>query len=149
MALFPGYFCLCVQVEKRHANSLSFSEFFFRYALTHTPVVITGLVGHMTLTPWTLDYIKKVCHHTNTHGTVTAIQVCNRSVSYIGDFDPNQCTTQLIKLFSIYEDIYIFAPCDYIQDTSNIETLGSPELSIEHMAFKHCCFSNILYIPSM
>ena len=50
-----------VQVERRHVDDLSAKEFFEQYASRHTPVVITGLVDHMTSTqPWTLDYIKKV-----------------------------------------------------------------------------------------
>ena len=77
---------ICVQVEKRHADSLTLSEFFFQYALTHTPVVITGLVGHMTPTPWTLDYIKTVCCHTNTHGTETATKPL---ILHLSDFDTN------------------------------------------------------------
>ena len=47
-------------MERRHAEDLSFGEFFHRYALTHTPVIITGVVEHMTPQPWSLDYIKQV-----------------------------------------------------------------------------------------
>ena len=49
-----------MQVARRQASGLSFQEFFKEYALTHTPVVITGMVEYMTPKPWTLDYIKQV-----------------------------------------------------------------------------------------
>ena len=86
---------ICVQVEKRHADSLTFSEFFFQYALTHTPVVITGLVGHMTPTPWTLDYIKTVCCHTNTHGTETATKPLIFALKWLWYQFTMKCTSQM------------------------------------------------------
>lgn len=86
---------ICVQVEKRHADSLTFSEFFFQYALTHTPVVITGLVGHMTPTPWTLDYIKTVCCHTNTHGTAAAIKPLIFALKWLWYQFTMKCTSQM------------------------------------------------------
>ena len=33
-------------------------EFFYNYALTNTPVVITGVVDKMMTTPWTMQHIK-------------------------------------------------------------------------------------------
>ena len=51
---------LSVEVERRAGEGLSFKEFFEEYALTHTPLIITGVVDHMTSMPWSLDYIKQV-----------------------------------------------------------------------------------------
>ena len=48
------------QVERRCFDGFSCEEFYTRYASTHTPVIITGLVDHITSVPWTFDYIKKV-----------------------------------------------------------------------------------------
>ena len=49
-----------IQVERRCHEQLSCEEFFTKYACGHIPVIITGLVSHMTSAPWTLDHIKKV-----------------------------------------------------------------------------------------
>ncbi|XP_045214857.2 bifunctional arginine demethylase and lysyl-hydroxylase JMJD6-like [Mercenaria mercenaria] len=48
------------QVERVPADSLSFKDFFYKYELTSTPVVITGLVDKMTTVPWTLQHISDV-----------------------------------------------------------------------------------------
>lgn len=48
------------QVHHVSAESLSFSDFFYNYAVTSTPVVITGLVDKMTTVPWTLQHIADV-----------------------------------------------------------------------------------------
>ena len=64
----PNYYVIfdrtqMVQVERRCATNLSLKEFIEGFALTRTPVVITGLIDHMTVKPWSLDYIKEVCLH--------------------------------------------------------------------------------------
>ena len=58
-------------MERRHVDDLTAKEFFQQYAVTHTPVIITGLVEHMTPKSWTLDYIK----HVNSN-VVCAPHVC-------------------------------------------------------------------------
>ena len=55
------------QVERRSGIDLSYEEFFTHYALTHTPVVITDVVGEMVTQSWTFDYIKKVSQHSLSH----------------------------------------------------------------------------------
>ena len=35
-----------------------FEEFFYNYALTNTPVVITGVVDKMMTTPWAMQHVK-------------------------------------------------------------------------------------------
>ena len=52
-------------MERRCAVNLSLKEFIKEFALTRTPVVITGLIDYMTVKPWTLDYIKDVCLHSH------------------------------------------------------------------------------------
>ena len=47
-------------MERRDASELSLLEFHTTYASAHVPVVVTGLVEHMTKVCWTLDYIKSV-----------------------------------------------------------------------------------------
>lgn len=78
-------------MERRDSSSLSFEEFFHRYALTHTPVVITGVVESMTTIPWTLDHIKKV-------GSIVCSIVCFsiHPLVFLSDvaFD---CVSALIK----------------------------------------------------
>ncbi|XP_060556292.1 bifunctional arginine demethylase and lysyl-hydroxylase JMJD6-like, partial [Ruditapes philippinarum] len=48
------------QVERLSADNLSYKDFFYKYALTSTPVVITGLVNEMTTVPWTLEHIADI-----------------------------------------------------------------------------------------
>ncbi|XP_046554523.1 LOW QUALITY PROTEIN: uncharacterized protein LOC124263846 [Haliotis rubra] len=45
------------QVRRVSASNLSMQEFFYTYAATSTPVVITDLVDKMTSVPWTLQHI--------------------------------------------------------------------------------------------
>ncbi|XP_048575954.1 F-box protein At1g78280 isoform X1 [Nematostella vectensis] len=52
-----------IKVERRHHTSLTAREFLLTYALTETPVIITGLVEHMTRDFWTIQYIKKRIGH--------------------------------------------------------------------------------------
>jgi hypothetical protein len=47
-------------VERVSADNLSYKDFFYKYALTSTPVVITGLVNEMTTVPWTLEHIADI-----------------------------------------------------------------------------------------
>ncbi|KAJ8318649.1 hypothetical protein KUTeg_003740 [Tegillarca granosa] len=46
-------------VQRISVNDLPFEDFFYKYELTSTPVVITGIVSKMTTEPWTLDHIKQ------------------------------------------------------------------------------------------
>ncbi len=48
------------QVERVCASVLSVEQFQRHYAHTRTPLVITGLLDHMTSTPWTLDHMEQV-----------------------------------------------------------------------------------------
>ncbi|XP_078581463.1 uncharacterized protein LOC144864916 [Branchiostoma floridae x Branchiostoma japonicum] len=45
-------------VERVSGNSLSAAEFFKRYSSTSTPVVITDVVEGMTLSRWTIEYLR-------------------------------------------------------------------------------------------
>ena len=40
--------------------SLSVDEFTQRYAMTHTPVIITGMIDCVTTTPWTLQHVRQI-----------------------------------------------------------------------------------------
>ncbi len=55
-ALILQYLFLC-KVKRVSANDLSLREFFYSYAMSKTPVVITDLVDKMTDTLWTLQHI--------------------------------------------------------------------------------------------
>ncbi|XP_067671162.1 uncharacterized protein [Haliotis asinina] len=48
------------QVKRVSASDLSVREFFYTYAASSTPVVITDLVDKMTSAPWTLQHIRDV-----------------------------------------------------------------------------------------
>ncbi|XP_071105155.1 uncharacterized protein [Haliotis cracherodii] len=48
------------QVKRVSARGLSMQEFFYAFAATSTPVVITDLVDKMTAVPWTLQHIRDV-----------------------------------------------------------------------------------------
>jgi hypothetical protein len=52
-----------MQVDRKSVTDLSYEEFFTQYALTHTPVIITGVTYNMTTRPWTFEYIKQVIGH--------------------------------------------------------------------------------------
>ncbi|KAK3580713.1 hypothetical protein CHS0354_005717 [Potamilus streckersoni] len=47
------------QVMRVHIEDLSYADFFYKFALTSTPVVITGLATKMTVAPWTMQHIKE------------------------------------------------------------------------------------------
>ncbi|KAL3877711.1 hypothetical protein ACJMK2_035376 [Sinanodonta woodiana] len=47
------------QVKRVHIEDLSYEDFFYKFALTSTPVVITGLAAKMTAVPWTMQHIKE------------------------------------------------------------------------------------------
>uniref|UniRef100_A0A1X7VFD8 JmjC domain-containing protein n=2 Tax=Amphimedon queenslandica TaxID=400682 RepID=A0A1X7VFD8_AMPQE len=48
-------------VERRDASDLSVNEFFHHYAMSHTPLIITGL--KTTTVKWDLEHIKKAIGH--------------------------------------------------------------------------------------
>ncbi|XP_020899387.1 lysine-specific demethylase 8 isoform X2 [Exaiptasia diaphana] len=51
------------KVERCAFPTLTPQEFLLQYAVTGKPVIITGLVQHMTSSPWNIQYIKKVIGH--------------------------------------------------------------------------------------
>lgn len=48
------------QVERVPVDNLTFKDFFYKYALTSTPVIVTGVVDKMTTVPWTQQHIADI-----------------------------------------------------------------------------------------
>ena len=51
---------ICLQVKRHHYSLLDTKEFLFQYCVSKTPVIITGMVEHMTTVRWDMQHVKEV-----------------------------------------------------------------------------------------